>query len=454
MVASATRRIAEPASQRVAVATSGGRDSTALLHCTLCQARPLGIEVVALHVHHGLQAAADEWLAQVRHQSRRWGARFDHRRLRDAPAKGQSIEAWARAARYEALAEMAREAGCKLVLLAHHRRDQAETWLIQALRGGGPAGLSAMPREAHRAGLVWCRPWLDLPPQAIQAYVARHRLHHIEDPSNQDPRYARNRLRLQVWPVLSQAFPDAEQCLRAAAGHAQEDARLRAEVAALDVPSVSGSHGLRVPTWLQLPAARRCLALRCWLQGQIASPSDSLVQRLTRELPVARSGGRWPAGRGELRLHREHLAWFPEASATAPAQPPGQAVSRPLDLSRAGCYALPAWGGSLVVLGARSGGARALDLQQLVLRGRGGGEHFSLAPGATARSLKKQFQARGLPIWERGGPLLFQPDGRLLFVPGLGIEASFQVPDGQAQLRIEWVPDPLPVATEPASCGS
>ena len=103
MGASPTPKSAEPAVRRVAVATSGGRDSTALLHCTLRQARALDIEVIALHVHHGLMPQADAWLQQVRAQSRRWGAAFDARRLDGAPTPGQSVEAWARAGRYACL---------------------------------------------------------------------------------------------------------------------------------------------------------------------------------------------------------------------------------------------------------------------------------------------------------------------------------------------------------------
>lgn len=426
----------------MAVATSGGRDSTALLHSTLRQAGPLGIEVLALHVHHGLLPQADAWLAQVRAQSRRWGAVFDSRRLSGAPGKGQSVEAWARTERYAALAEMARAANCNLVLLAHHRRDQAETWLLQALRGAGPAGLSAMPRQAERGGLTWARPWLDQPPEAIQAYVDRHRIRHVEDPSNHDPRYARSRLRQQVWPVLSQAFADAEQCLHAAAMHAQEDARLRAEVAALDLPTVSGPEGLRVAPWLALPPARRRLVLRAWLHGQLASLPETLVQRLSLEVPGV-AAGRWPAGQGELRLHRGVLALHVDAAVPPSAAP----TSLNLDLSRVGACAVPAWGGSFVVRRTRSGGVDPAHLCHVSARARQGGERFSLAPGATARSLKKQFQALAVPAWGRDGPLLYGSEGLLLYVPGLGVESRFQAPQGQPQLRLAWVPAPARAAT-------
>jgi hypothetical protein len=181
------------------------------------------------------------------------------------------------------------------VLLAHHRRDQAETWLLQALRGAGAAGLSAMPAVTERGGLIWARPWLDQRPEAIQAYVDRYRIRHVEDPSNQDPRYARSRLRQQVWPVLSQAFPDAEQCLHAAAAHAQEDTQLRTEVAAMDLPALDAAAGLRVADWLLLPPARRALAMRAWLRARLGSTGvpESLVQRLLKQL-VGTHAGHWP----------------------------------------------------------------------------------------------------------------------------------------------------------------
>ena len=113
----------------VAVAVSGGRDSMALLHCTARAAKALGIQVIALHVHHGLQKQADEWAAIIEKACKRWSVGIATRRLEAKPPKGDSVEAWARRERYAALAAMAQEAGAGLVLLAHHQRDQAETFL-------------------------------------------------------------------------------------------------------------------------------------------------------------------------------------------------------------------------------------------------------------------------------------------------------------------------------------
>jgi tRNA(Ile)-lysidine synthase len=286
----------------VAVAASGGRDSTALLHCTARQARSLGLHVLALHVHHGLQPEADAWLAQVRRQARRWGCSFAHQRLQGQPQPGDSVEAWARRGRYAALAHMAQAHGCTLVLLAHHRRDQAETWLLQALRSGGPRGLSAMPRTIERDGITWARPWLDQPREAIEHYLARHRIAHADDPSNADARYARSRARLDLWPALTAAFPHAEAALAGAARRARQAAALAAEAAAADLPSVlADDGGLHVARWAALPPARRRNVLEAWLPA--AAPL-TLADRLMTELPGARGGARWPLPQGALLLQR------------------------------------------------------------------------------------------------------------------------------------------------------
>lgn len=292
----------------VAVAASGGRDSTALLHATVRQARALGVSVSALHVHHGLMPDADAWLDQVRRQARRLGARFAWERLQGSPAPGDSVEAWARRHRYEALARLARAEGCSLVLLAQHRRDQAETFLIQALRGGGAAGQAAMPRRLERDGLTWARPWLGCSREAIDAYLRRHRLRFAEDPSNADRRFARARLRA-LWPALTEAFPDAETALARAAQRAADDAALVAEAAAADLAELgAGGQPLLVARWNALSAARRVPVLRLWLASVLTMPvPETLVRRLADELP-GRHRARWPAGENDLVLARGWLA--------------------------------------------------------------------------------------------------------------------------------------------------
>jgi tRNA(Ile)-lysidine synthase len=306
----------------VCVAVSGGRDSTALLHATVRVARALGVRVHALHVHHGLQAAADAWADHVRRQCRRWGVACTVWRLEGAPAAAQSIEAWARQGRYAALAGMARAAGSDTVLLAHHRRDQAETVLLQLMRGAGARGLAAMPAAAWRDGIHWLRPWRDRPRSAIEDYVRRHRLGHVDDASNDDPRYARNRLRAHAWGALDQAFPSAEAALATAARRAADEAAALAELVALDaVVVLDGQTALVKSAWMALSAPRRLLLLRhaveAWT-GQGAQ--ETLVRRLADELPRCPSGT-WPAPGGQLWLRRGRLSYRADGAAASEEHP-------------------------------------------------------------------------------------------------------------------------------------
>ena len=424
----------------VGVAYSGGRDSTALLHATLAAAQAAGIEVVALHVHHGLHPHADAWLAHCRARCARWAragrpVRFAFERLTGTPSRGESIEAWARAGRYRALAAMAHAHGCALVLLAQHRRDQAETVLLQALRGAGMAGLSAMPAGVSRDGIAWHRPWLDQPSQAIDAYVRRHRLRHIEDASNADPRHARNRLRRDVWPALLSAFPEAETALATSARWAQEARECLAELAAEDLARVADAQGLRLALWQRLSVPRRSNVLRAWLAMALdAAAPASLVQRLLHELPGAGPAA-WLVGGVTLRRHRGRLSCASTPAVSSPAPPPVE-----LRLLGPGRYELPGWGGHLRVARVREGGVAASALLCVQVRMRQGGERFQSGAGRPPRSLKKQYQAAGLPAWERDGPLIYSAD-RLVYASGLGIDARCIARPDEPQLTLEWTRD-------------
>lgn len=430
----------------VAVAFSGGRDSLALLHATCRSAAALGLQVVALHVHHGLQPEADGWVVWAqrlcaRWRRRGWPLRLRWARLSGAPAAGDSLEAWARAGRYAALERMAGEEGAGLVLLAQHRRDQAETVLLQALRGGGPAGLSAMPALIQRQGLTWARPWLDQPREAIEAYLRHYRLRPLEDPSNSDVRLARNRLRLQVWPALLAAFGDAEAALAGAAERAQQATAALAELAAIDLaPLVDDRGQLQVAGWRQLSAARQANALRAWwLSRSGQGLPDALLKRLLAEVPAA-GAARWPAGGGvTCVLYRGHLQ---RVADLAPARDPLR-PSAEIDLSRPGLWPVPGWRGGFEVSVSGPLGARPALLQAVQVCPRRGGERFQRAPRSLPRSLKKQYQAAGVPAHARDGPLLWSA-GQLLFAPGLGIDARCQAAEGEPGLMLRWCPDRAP----------
>jgi tRNA(Ile)-lysidine synthase len=426
----------------VAVAYSAGRDSTALLHATARAGRDQGFDVVALHVHHGLMPQADAWLELADKQCRRWSkvglpVRLVSTRLQGKPSPGDSVEAWARRERRIALAKMAREVGASAILLAHHRRDQAETVLLQALRSAGAAGLAAMPRAIERDGLWWLRPWLEQPREAIETYLRQHKLNHVDDASNDDPRFARSRLRSAVWPALTTAFPDAESALVAVARRAHEANQVLNEAAECDLAVICDGTRLGVARWRALGAARQINALRAWLQRVLErGPPETLVERLLAEVPRA-SHARWPVDAAlQLVLYR---GWLQVASPPQGQRPIEESDSA-IDLSRPGAHPVPHWGGTLEVTRAIPG-VPARVLKACTLHAREGGEQFQRAPRSTPRSLKKQYQAAGIAAWQRDGPLVYA-DGKLLFVPGLGIDARWLSDNGRTRgLMLHWQPD-------------
>jgi tRNA(Ile)-lysidine synthase len=435
----------------VAVAFSGGRDSTALLHATACAAREWGgVAVVALHVHHGLSRHADAWLAHAQRTCDDWASqgmpvRLLHRHVALSLDAGESVEAAARRARYVALAEMAREAQADLILLAHHRRDQAETFLLQALRGAGVSGLASMPADIERDGLRWVRPWLAHPREAIEAYVAQHGLHHIEDDSNADTRFARNRLRLDVWPVLTHAFAQAESALASSARRVADalpglDAWRAQLLARLQV--AREPQALDAVAWAELSGGDRRESLAAWyrLRRGRALPA-AWVERLAHEVPglvFRRQAARWaPIG---VSLYRGVLS-CDECETVAQCKQEGEASppERTLHVREPGDIALPEWGGTLVIAPALQCGVAPSALSQVILRSRHGGERFQAGPSRPARSLKKQFQAADVPAWCRQGPLVFAGE-KLVFVPGLGMDARCWAPPGEPQWALDWVP--------------
>jgi tRNA(Ile)-lysidine synthase len=180
-----------------------------------------------------------------------------------------------------------------------------------------------------------------------------------------------------------------------------------------------------------LSEPRRALVLRTWLQRrQGRGMEESLLARLLVELAAAAKPATWPAIGGELRRYRGQLLWTPRATAT-----PGTVTS--LAIHQPGCYEVEDWGGALVVQRVDAGGVLPQWLHHLQLRPRSGAERFQARAGSPPRSLKKQFQAAGVPAWAREGPLVYAGD-RLLYVPGLGTDARCLAPAGAEQWRLEW----------------
>ncbi len=418
-------------------------------------ASALSLRTVALHVDHGLQPESAAWAGFIADELMRWSERHPHwppvelrvRRLSGRPARGQSMEAWAREGRYRALQQMAQEMGIDLLLLAHHQQDQAETFLLQALRGAGPKGLAGMPILQWRQGVCWARPFLRHDRSAIAQLALQAGLRCVVDPSNQNPQWARNRLRQSMWAALVAAFPEAQSALaRAAQRCAQALETLERGIQAdrqhgvVAVADEGRRWRLNEPAWRALSPARRSQLLRAWWASLgIAAPS-TLVDRLAADEWPAGGMRRWPVdARHELRGYRGELVIGPR---TAPPKPPMQDLTLVLHWTRAGAKRVAAWGGRLALRRAPAGvDGAAMNLPcTLHLRGRRGDDQFQLQPNGIARSLKKQFQSRAVPAWDRQGPVVADADGLLMWAPGLGWDARVPLVAGGWQL--EWAADP------------
>jgi tRNA(Ile)-lysidine synthase len=394
------------------VAYSGGLDSTVLLHALAALRPRLGPALEAVHVHHGLQGEADAWVRACERTCRSLGVPLRVLEVDARPAPGESPEAAARRARYRALGGVLDAQTC--LATAHHLDDQAETLLLQLLRGAGPAGLAAMPVIA-RLGAGWhVRPLLGCPREALHDYARRHGLSWVEDASNLDTRYGRNYLRQRVLPVLRQRWPSASRTLARAAHHQAEAAELLGELAEQDRATAPGSRPgtLSVRALAGLSQARQANLLRHWIRGLGLPVPDARQLAQVRAQALGAHAGRSPCVRwsgAELRRYRDDL----HAMAPLPPHDPAMVLrwdpSAPLPIPHLGLELRP-W--DLQRLGVAVAG------QGLTVRFRRGGERCRPAGAPHHRSLKKLFQEAGVPPWERERIPLIYAHGRLAAVMG------------------------------------
>lgn len=277
-----------------AVALSGGADSTALL--VACARRWPG-QVRAVHIHHGLQAAADGFEAHCRALCLALGVPLAVRRVQAGHAPGQSPEDAARQARYAALAEAVHSEwpGVRDVALAQHADDQVETLLIALSRGAGLPGLASMPAHWQWQGLNWHRPCLAVPGAAMREWLHSQGQSWVDDPSNTDEKFTRNRIRARVLPALAEALPAFRETFARSAAHAAQAQEVLNEVAAQDLAQVGVPP--RIQALQQLSRARQALVLRHWLrQHHATTPSTAQLHELLDQVAACTTRG-----------HRLHL---------------------------------------------------------------------------------------------------------------------------------------------------
>jgi tRNA(Ile)-lysidine synthase len=415
---------------------SGGLDSMVLLEA-LVQLRhqhPLP-PLRAIHVHHGLNPAADEWVAHCRRECA----------LRDVPLTVvevsvqpvASVENAAREARYQAFTAVLGKGD--QILLAHHQDDQLETLLFRLIRGTGLLGLAGMPAQRALGAGSLQRPLLGWQRGELHDWATTQALNWIEDPANRDPRFARTGLRYQVLPALRRQWPGADASLIRLAAHAREASELLDELAAEDCrrlegkspdPWLAGWPSLDAKGLADLSLARQRNLLRYWLRchGQ-ALPDARQLDMLVSQLVAADDGQpvlRW----GTVQVARSvgRLWLFPKG------QPPAGAA-QPLEPANIIC--LQAGNGRLHLT--RQAGGLALCSGRWEVGYRAGGELIRLA-GRPARSLKQLFQENAVPVWLRPAVPLLYRDGALVSVAGRWNDPEGCAAPGEPGWQVHWEP--------------
>lgn len=390
------------------VALSGGLDSTVLLHLLVDLSRKRALPPIrAIHIHHGLQAAADAWPAHCERLCDALAVELQIIRVQVAP--GASLEQGARDARYSAFVDAL--APGEVLLTGQHREDQAETLLFRLLRGAGVRGLAGMPEQRTLGQGALLRPLLDVSRAALEAYADAQHLSWVEDPSNSDTQYTRNYLRHAVFPVLRKRWPQVAQNLARTAEHLSEAQGLLDELAIQDLAQASTPCGI---DWLPLASldlqvlrtlspARQRNALQYWLAKRTRLP-DARHWAGWEDLRDASGDGRpcWRLTDGELHRANERIWWLSDDWLKVPAElnwsDPTQELALPDN-------------GSLHLSG-------MLPQGPLRIAYRKGGESLQVA-GRGRRDLKRLLNELQLPLFVRSRlPLLYR-DEQLLAVANL-----------------------------------
>ena len=421
-----------PDSQRLILAYSGGADSHVLLHALAQLAPSLEIELLALHVDHGLQVHSAAWAQHCVETSTALGIPCQVLAVEVDRQAGEGIEAAARQARYGALAGAMHPGD--LLLTAHHQDDQAETLLLQLLRGAGPKGLAAMATAMVFSYGHLLRPLLGSSRAELQAYATLAGIEWVDDPSNRDIAFDRNYLRHQVLPLLQARWPSLGQTLGRAARHQAEAAELQADLAELDMAGHLLDGSLALQALHGLSAIRCKNLLRHWISTQdYAAPDEARLLSILRDLnPAAADASPVVAWHGvELRRYQQRLYLMSSLAAASPDRILAW-DGLPLTLADSGLR--------LQTQGVSGAGLREtlFSGHRLEIRFRRGGESCRPVGRGHSKSLKQLLQeARVLP-WLRDRLPLIYVDGELAAVAGVCVCEGFAAGSGEAGREIHY----------------
>lgn len=416
------------------IAYSGGLDSHVLLH-TMAELRPALAprRVQAVHVNHGLSPDAGAWVRHCAAVCEGLGITCRQLTVDARPVRGEGPEAAARYARYTALAGLL--APGETLLTAHHQGDQAETVLLQLLRGAGPHGLAAMPGQAPFAAGVHARPLLAFTRDDLRTYARDRALSWVEDESNGDLSLERNYLRREIIPRLRGRWPAMGRTLARSAGHNREAAVMLDEIAAQDLQSVIVPHdgALSVARLSRLAGARLRNVLRYWLRRRgLPLPTAEQLHQIEGQLPAGNDRSprvRWPGA--EVRRYRGRLY------ALAPLPETPSSLVLPWDPTSP--VALP--GGGTLYARTRMGAGVKADLcysEPVTVRYRNGGERCRPAGARYSRTVKNLFQELGVPPWVRARVPLVYIGERLAAVADYWVCHPFQAQPREQGMVFQW----------------
>ncbi len=432
----------DPPASGLCVALSGGLDSTALLAALVAgrgtrRSPPLR----AIHVDHGLHADSSHWATQCAAQAAALGVALLQATVDARPARGESPEAAARAARYAAFA--ARLAPGEVLLTAHHADDQLESILLQWLRGGGVRAVAGMPRVSRFAGGWHARPLLDCTRDEIRAWAEGERLEWLTDPSNRDSRFDRNYLRLEVLPAIRGRWPAAARTAGRVAAHAAELLRMEAEIARADLALAADGRALSLERLGLLPVARQRWVLRAWLRALgLPVPAVATLAAAMHDLDVAAPDrvpcSNWPGA----RLYRYRGRLYAEVDASCRATvPEGEWVPGTT-------YGLGVLGALELVAGTGVGLSRARLPAALQVTTRAEGEEFRPAGSQHRRPLRKWLQERGVLPWRRAQVPLLRSGREIVAVGDLAYGACYVAEPGEPSWTVAWHGRPPITETE------
>ncbi len=418
---------------RLAVALSGGLDSMVLLDAlarvVADRVADRAIHLSAIHVDHGISVQSRDWARFCADQCAARGIALVTYRLALPVKHGANLEAVARRERYACL--RAAEAG--VVALAHHADDQAETVLLQLMRGAGPRGLAAMPR--FQPGVpAMLRPFLGLRRATLEDYARRAGLPWVDDASNTDVRHRRNLVRRDIAPRLAEAFPGYPETLQRSAENQAEASELLDVLAQHDAGPAGAAGGVDCATLAALNPVRARNVLRWFLRAHaLRMPSRARLDEMLRQLTAARADAHTLVALDgvEIGVHRGRVRVHSQPTPRYVCAWDGQ-----------GEIALP--GGEVRFTPTVGAGFRQDARGVFTLRSRSGGERLQLAANRPRRALKKLLQDAGLPPWERNAlPLLWYGDS-LVAVPGIGVDLAFQSRNGEPGWTLVWCPSAPP----------